>query len=132
MTPSPIRCLLRSAPVVACALAICALAIACGSPPARSPDPDPASKLEPPTPGGELRLRGTVRHVGVEGGCWRLETDDGRGFELHRGQAPPEVLVDGAVVRLVARRRDDLMSLCQVGPILEVVRVEAVTPPGGQ
>jgi hypothetical protein len=71
-----------------------------------------------------MRLTGTVRAVGVEGGCWQFEADDGRKFELARSFAPAALLQDGKKATLVLKARPDLMSTCMVGPIVEVVKVE--------
>lgn len=74
--------------------------------------------------GNQIRIEGTVHLLGVEGGCWQLAADDGETYELRRDQAPAEILVDGATVTVLARRRADLMSLCMVGQIIDVLRVE--------
>lgn len=71
-----------------------------------------------------MRLTGTVRAVGIEGGCWQFEADDGRKFELTRTGAPEGLLQDGKKATLVLRPRPDLMSACMIGPIVEVVTVE--------
>ena len=49
---------------------------------------------------GELRVVGTVRFLESEAGCWQVESDDGRRYELTPGQAPASVLHDGARVLL--------------------------------
>ena len=77
---------------------------------------------------GELHLRGTVRFLESEGGCWRLDADDGRRYQLDPAQAPAEALRDGAEVRLVARPSEKPGRTCQVGMPVDVRRVEAVEP----
>ena len=73
---------------------------------------------------GELRVViGTVERVDVEGGCWRLRGDDGSRYELRPSQAPGDLLRDGLRVRVELRPRDDLASVCQVGPPADVERV---------
>ena len=72
----------------------------------------------------QMRVTGTVRAVGVEGGCWQFEADDGRKFELARSFAPAALLQDGKKATLVLKARGDLMSTCMIGPIVEVVQVE--------
>ena len=74
----------------------------------------------------EIRVTGTVQRIGVEGGCWVLEASDGTRYELRPAQAPPEVLRDGARAVLVLKKRIDLMSICQVGQIVDVQRVESI------
>ncbi|HUF36667.1 MAG TPA: hypothetical protein VMN37_12000 [Gemmatimonadales bacterium] len=78
---------------------------------------------------GELRLRGTVRFLESEGGCWRLEAGDGRRYELRPGQAPPAVLRDGARVRLVARPSEGPAGVCRAAMPVDVRRVESVEGP---
>ncbi|MGH7525807.1 MAG: hypothetical protein ACREMX_03800 [Gemmatimonadales bacterium] len=77
---------------------------------------------------GELRINGTVHFLAVEGGCWQLRTDGGRRYELRPDQAPDDILQDGARVSLFGAIRDDLASVCQVGALLDVLRVTWVDP----
>ncbi|MGH7629545.1 MAG: hypothetical protein ACREOF_09145 [Gemmatimonadales bacterium] len=79
-------------------------------------------------PGG-IHVTGIVVFVEVEGGCWQLRADDGARYELRPGQAPSKVLVDGARVSLVLDLRDDAVSICMVGRIADVERVESVQLP---
>ena len=78
---------------------------------------------------GELRFHGTIRFVEVEGGCWQFQTDNGRRFELRPGQAPDAILRDGTAAMLVLDLRTDLASVCQVGTVADVERVERVRAP---
>ena len=73
----------------------------------------------------QMRLTGTVRAVGIEGGCWRFDAEDGRNFEISRSGAPADLLQDGKKATLLLRARPDLMSTCMIGPIVEVVKVES-------
>ncbi len=79
-------------------------------------------------PGG-IRVTGIVVFVEVEGGCWQLQADDGARYELSPHQAPSKILVDGARVSLVLDLRDDAVSICMVGQIADVERVESVQLP---
>jgi hypothetical protein len=72
---------------------------------------------------GELRVSGTVRKAPVGVNCWRLQGDDGNSYELLVNTVPSEVLVDGKQVTLELTPRDDMMSTCMVGRIVEVARV---------
>lgn len=72
----------------------------------------------------QMRLTGTVRAVGIEGGCWRFDADDGRHFEISRAGVPAGLLQDGKKATLELRARPDLMSTCMIGPIVEVVTME--------
>ena len=79
-------------------------------------------------PGG-IRVTGEVHFAKVEAGCWVLQADSGRRYELRPGQAPPEILVEGARVTVVLEPRTDLTSICMVGEIADVERVESVRLP---
>ena len=57
-------------------------------------------------PGTGIEVRGTVRFVNVEGGCW-----------------------DGAHMVLFVRLRTDLASVCMIGDIVDVELVESVHAP---
>jgi hypothetical protein len=70
------------------------------------------------TPGVE----GTVRHVGVEGGCWVIETAQGR---VQPVDLPESFRVDGMAVRVTLRDAPDMMSVCQVGPLKHVDAITA-------
>ena len=72
---------------------------------------------------GELHLRGTVRFIEAESGCWQLETDDGRRYELHPEQAPAAVLHDGARVHLIVHPGGGRPRACRSAVPVEVRRV---------
>jgi hypothetical protein len=91
------------------------------------PDSVPAANQEPmtdSTASPTVRVQGTVRSVNVEGGCWRFDAADGKRYELNKSSAPAALFQDGRQATLTLRLRPDLMSTCQVGPIVEVVQVE--------
>jgi hypothetical protein len=71
-----------------------------------------------------MQIKGTVRSVNVEGGCWRLDAANGSHYEIHKGSAPSGLLEDGRQVTVTVKLRPDLMSTCMVGPIIEVLKVE--------
>ena len=75
---------------------------------------------------GELHLSGTVRFLEAEHGCWQLETDEGRRYELRGDQAPERVLRDGARVRLMARPSANSSGVCPSAVPVEVNRVLSV------
>jgi len=77
-----------------------------------------------PLSSDEIRVSGTVEHTEVGVDCWRLAGSDGKGYELRKDQVPFGLLVDGRKVTLVVKPRVDLMSSCQVGQIVDVVRIE--------
>jgi hypothetical protein len=77
---------------------------------------------------GELHISGRIRFLESEGGCWRLEGEDGRRYELHPDQAPAAILQDGARVRVVALPSEDSAGVCQSAMPVDVRRVESVEP----
>lgn len=116
---------MRNLAIPALLVAVVALA-GCGSSSSDgsgAPPVTPPSDQQPAEAG--MKLTGTVRQVGVEGGCWVFEATDGRRFELSRTGAPAEVFQDGRKLTLSLNPRPDLMSACQVGPIVEITRVES-------
>jgi len=80
---------------------------------AASPGASPGASKE------EVVLSGTVEMVGVEGGCRALRTTGNKLYELKGGD--PNVLKVGAQVTVRGRVRNDLMTICQIGPVLEVL-----------
>jgi hypothetical protein len=80
-------------------------------------------------PGAGIRVSGTVRFVSVEAGCWQFQAQNGARYELRPTQAPSRVLVDGAQAVLVVRLRTDLVTVCMVGDVVDVERVESVHAP---
>lgn len=99
--------------------------------PSPSGDPQPSSQPLPvptavPSTAGapgtakdEVVLTGTVEMVGVEGGCRALRTAGNKLYELKGGD--PNVLKVGAQVSVRGKVRTDLMTICQIGPVLEVI-----------
>jgi len=94
------------------------------TPPAEEATPPPApmdtSSMAPPA--GEMTIEGVVTKVPVEGGCWVIKTADGTQYE-------PTVLVEdlrveGEKVRAVVVPRPNMTSVCMVGPMVEIVRIE--------
>jgi len=94
------------------------------TPPAEETTPPPAatdtSSMTPPA--GEMTIEGVVTKVPVEGGCWVIKTADGTQYE-------PTVLVEdlrveGEKVRAVVVPRPNMTSVCMVGPMVEIVRIE--------
>jgi hypothetical protein len=72
---------------------------------------------------GELHIFGTIRFISIEGGCWALDTSDGRRFELRSDQVPENLRRDGNRVAVIGLERDDWVSVCQVGNMLDVRQV---------
>jgi hypothetical protein len=73
--------------------------------------------------GADVRITGVVSHVELEGGFYAIRGDDGVTYDPTN--LPPEFQKDGLKVEAEARRRDDMMGIHQVGPIVELVRIRA-------
>jgi hypothetical protein len=72
---------------------------------------------------GELRISGTVSFVESSGGCWRLDADGGRSYELVPDQAPSRLLRDGARVTVTGELAESSETGCDVGRPLTVHRI---------
>ena len=68
-------------------------------------------------------VEGTVRKIDVEGGCWIIETAQGRVQLL---DLPERFRVDGLSVRVTLRDAPDMSSSCQVGTLKYVDAVTAL------
>lgn len=75
---------------------------------------------------GELHISGTVHFLRIETGCWQLEAENGRRYELQPEQAPASLLRDGARVSVVGQPAEGSATGCQVGMPLDVRRVVSV------
>jgi hypothetical protein len=90
--------------------------------PSFQPLPVPSTGGVPGSPGtskDEVVVTGTVEMIEVEGGCKALRDTGNKVYELKGGD--PGVLAVGARVTVQGRIRSDLMTICQIGPVLEVV-----------
>jgi hypothetical protein len=67
---------------------------------------------------GEVTMTGVVERVDLEGGCTVLRADVGKTYELMGGD--PNILKDGNRVSVTGKIRNDLSTICQMGPVLEV------------
>ena len=79
---------------------------------------------------GELHLSGTVHFLQIENGCWQLEAEAGRRYELQPEQAPSSVLRDGAKVSVVGQPAEGSETGCRVGMPIDVRRVVSVSVGG--
>jgi hypothetical protein len=75
---------------------------------------------------GELHISGTVHFLRVENGCWQLEAENGRRYELQPEQAPASLLRDGAKVSVVGQLAEGSETGCRVGMPIDVRRVVSV------
>ena len=77
--------------------------------------------LSPVGPTDLLTTTATVRFVNVEGGCWRLDGNDGARYEPVG--LPPAFRIDGRPVTVTLRFPKNLGSFCMVGRLTEVVAI---------
>ncbi len=75
---------------------------------------------------GELHISGTVHFLQIENGCWQLEAENGRRYELQPEQAPGSLLRDGARVIVVGQPAEGSETGCRVGLPIDVRRVVSV------
>jgi hypothetical protein len=86
--------------------------IACGSPTA------------PDLPTGAIRVNGTVFFHTIEGGFWTIRGDDGVTYDPMNGLAPA-FQRENLRVTMVAKVRSDMGGFHMVGPIVEILSIEA-------
>ncbi|GAA2381376.1 hypothetical protein Cme02nite_51890 [Catellatospora methionotrophica] len=80
-------------------------------------------QIPPPAKDGEvISVTGLVERVELEGGCTVLRADSGTTYQLMGGD--PKVVKPGATLRIQGRLRSDIMTICQMGPVLEVVTAQ--------
>jgi len=74
------------------------------------------------TTGPALSLEtANVRFSNVEGGCWTIEQDQ---RDYQPMNLPAEFQRDGLPVRVTFVRRDDRVSFCMLGPIIQLLSIE--------
>jgi hypothetical protein len=111
------------------------LATGCAAePPAATPGPtagmtgSPAASKTittpqiPPMAGDEITVTGIVEKTDVEGGCTVLRAEPDRVFELKGDYAGASA---GQKVVITGRIRTDMATICQMGPVLEVLTIRA-------
>lgn len=72
-------------------------------------------------PSGAFVISGTVRFTHLQGGCWYIFAADGGAYEpmnLSSG-----LKQDGLPVHLLVRGRRGMASICQIGRIVEILKV---------
>lgn len=68
----------------------------------------------------ELESEGVVEFVDVEGGCWSLRS----GNEVYEPLNLPEGMkIDGLEVEFEGELRDDVATICQIGPVIELEEI---------
>lgn len=71
--------------------------------------------------GQVLQITGTVHRLEVEGGIFVIR--DAQGTQYNPTNLPDAFRKDGLRVEAEARRRDDMVSIGMVGPIIELRRI---------
>ena len=69
----------------------------------------------------EFTINATVQLIPVEGGCWAIKPNDQTTFEPMNLRSAFQR--DGLQVTATLRRRDDMGSICMIGPIVEVLDI---------
>lgn len=61
---------------------------------------------------------GTIEFLDIEGGVWVLTLPSGQQYALFR--VPKELLQEGLEVTIQGQLKEDMVTVAQVGPVLEV------------
>ena len=69
-----------------------------------------------------FQITGMVRFSDVEGGCWFIRAEDGQSFLPVN--LTSEFRRDSLRVQATVEVRQDLVSICQIGQIVDIVRIE--------
>lgn len=78
---------------------------------------------EPDVTTPSFLFAGTVQYVDVEGGVFVIRGADGT--QYNPINLPESFKVHDMNVEVEVRRRDDLVSIAMVGPLVEVLRIRA-------
>ena len=81
---------------------------------------------------GAIRVKGVIRYVNLEGGCWVMEVGENlRSKKLYEltGEHLPEVSINDAVITVWIVPKPDAASTCQVGQVAEIIDVVDVEKP---
>jgi hypothetical protein len=73
-------------------------------------------------------ISGTVVYMETAGGCWRLEDEEGRHYELLPDQAPAQLLQDGLRATVSGQPADESDTGCEVGLPFAVRRIVSMEP----
>ncbi len=71
-------------------------------------------------PGQEITVKGKVKLINVEGGCYQLLTTTNTRYEL-QGEFPKQ---DGSIVKVRGTLAPDQVTTCQVGRPLQVQSIQ--------
>ncbi len=72
----------------------------------------------------EVAIEGNMTHSDIEGGCWFLQAEDGKKYELV-GEATliASLQVEGKYASLLVTPKKGAASKCMVGEIVSVIRI---------
>jgi len=84
--------------------------------------------LSHPASAQVMTLYGQMHHTSIEGGCWYLQTNDGKSYELIGDTSLVYPLhVDGERVGVQVERAKAGASVCMIGEIVRVIkRVDSI------
>lgn len=99
-------------PVIALTLLLASAA--CRPETVNETNPIDTARVFPDTRGNH---NATVRYLPLEGGCWVLQSG---GTNYEPINLPASYRVDGLRVNVRFRHRDDMASVCMVGPIVSI------------
>lgn len=78
-------------------------------------EPEPSASGEP------LQIVGTVHYLDLEGGLFVIR--DAGGVQYNPVNLPDDFRQDGMSIEAEAYRRNDMVSIGMVGPLIELIRV---------
>ncbi|WP_421948026.1 hypothetical protein [Phaeodactylibacter xiamenensis] len=73
-----------------------------------------------------IRIKGTIKHVKLEGGFWGIVADDGR--EYRPVQMPEQLKHDGESVEVTLKPEEEEMSIHMWGQPVKVVSFHTLHP----
>ncbi|MBA4311351.1 MAG: hypothetical protein C0417_01855 [Chlorobiaceae bacterium] len=81
------------------------------------------SQYEP----GAFIIKGSIKYLEVEGGCWQFLSEDGKTFEISS-----DIFIDrfknNSYAELVVHFVEDASSICMVGKLVEVLDIIHISP----
>lgn len=86
---------------------------------------EPLGSAAQDAPRGTTKVVGTVVYIDLEGGFWAVKGDDGVTYDPVDG-LPAAFRKQNLRVSMVVRMRPDLVGTHQVGPLVEIVQIEAI------
>lgn len=80
-------------------------------------------ELRPPAAGSGsiIQIKGTVHHLDLEGGLYVIR--DAEGTTFNPTNLPEAYRVEGKAIEAEVQRKEDLISIGMVGPIVELLRI---------